>query len=196
MTVFSLRSFIYSAALAVFVVVSQIQPAAAASVDSPGTSVQPRSTTMDSRPAATRSQAVAAHSQAAAVYDFVAAQEGKPFQLGATGMSRFDCSGLVYRTYFETGLVKKISGRHLRARGYYNWFKNNGLVTSSPRAGDLVVWAYRNKPVSHIGIFVGYNKRGQAMAISALINPYGVTMHRVNGIHVPFKAYLKVNLDG
>lgn len=190
-----LRSFIYSAALAVCVVVSQIQPAAAASVDLQATSVQPRSATSDSKPATTSSQAVAPPSQAAAVYDFASAQEGKPFQLGATGMSRYDCSGLVYRTYFETGLLEKISGRHLRARGYYNWFKSNGLVTSSPRAGDLVVWAHRNKPVSHIGIFVGYDERGQAMAISALINPYGVTMHRVNGIRIPFKAYLRVNLD-
>lgn len=150
---------------------------------------------MGSKPATARSQMAAANSQAAAVYNFAVAQEGKPFQLGATGMRRFDCSGLVYRTYFETGLLKKISGRELRARGYYNWFKSHGLVTSNPREGDLVVWAYRNKPVSHIGIFVGYNHRGQAMAISALINPYGVTKPRVNGIRIPFKAYLRVNLD-
>jgi hypothetical protein len=48
--------------------------------------------------------------------------------------------------------------------------------------------------VSHIGIFDGYNRWGQPMAISALINPYGVTRHRVNGIDVPLKAYLHVSL--
>ncbi len=145
--------------------------------------------------AATQIQPAAAATESGDVRNFASAQISKPFRLGATGMRRFDCSGFVYRTYFETGLLKKISGQHRRARGYYNWFKQRDLLTRSPRPGDLVVWAYRGRPVSHMGIFIGYNRKGQAMAISALTNPYGVTRHRVNGISVPFKAYLKVRLD-
>lgn len=139
--------------------------------------------------------AAAATTEAEAVFSFAAAQISKPFQLGANGMSKFDCSGLVYRTYFETGLLGRISGQQRRANGYYNWFKDRGLITSSPRPGDLVTWAYKGYKVSHMGIFTGWNNKGQPMAISALVNPYGVTLHRVNGISVPLKAYLSVNLN-
>ena len=51
-------------------------------------------------------------------------------------------------------------------------------ITDNPRPGDLVVWAYMDKPVSHIGIFQGWNHKGQPMAISALTDPYGVSKHR------------------
>lgn len=139
--------------------------------------------------------AAAAQTESGAVYNFAEAQISKPFQLGATGLSKYDCSGLVYRTYLQTGLLNRISGRRRRARGYYNWFKDHGLLTTNPRPGDLVVWAYKGYPVSHIGIFTGWNQKGQPMAISALVNPYGVSRHRVNGISSPFKAYLKVSLD-
>ncbi len=160
---FSVRLILIAAALAVFAVITQIHPVAAAQTES------------------------------GAVYSFASHQLYKPFRLGAEGMRRYDCSGLVYRTYFETGLLKKISGQHRRARGYYNWFKERGLVTSNPRRGDLVVWAHRGKPVSHIGIYIGRNAKGQPMAISALTT--GVRKHRVNHISIPFKAYLRVNLD-
>ncbi len=162
---FIFRVFLSAAVLAVGAAVTQIQPAAAATTE------------------------------AEAVNSFAAEQLSKPFQLGANGMSKFDCSGLVYRTYFETGLLGRIGGQQRRANGYYNWFKDHGLLTTNPRPGDLVVWAYSGQKVSHMGIFTGYNSKGQAMAISALVNPYGVTLHRVSGISVPLKAYLRVDLD-
>ena len=139
--------------------------------------------------------AAAAQSQSESISTFAAAQLSKPFKLGTTGMQRFDCSGLVFRTYFETGLLSRIGGKQRRARGYYEWFRAHGLITDNPRPGDLVVWAYKNKPVSHIGIFTGWNNKGQPMAISALINPYGVTRHKVHSISIPLKAYLRVNLN-
>lgn len=110
-------------------------------------------------------------------------------------MAKFDCSGFVYRTYFETGLLDRIGGKQRRANGYYNWFKDRGLITSNPRPGDLVTWAYKGQRVSHMGIFTGWNNKGQPMAISALVNPYGVTSHRVQSISIPLKAYLSVNLN-
>lgn len=143
--------------------------------------------------AATQIQPAAAATQSDAVFSFASAQLSKPFEMGATGMRRFDCSGLVYRTYFETGLLKKISGQHRRARGYYRWFAEHDLLTANPRPGDLVVWAYKGRPVTHMGIFIGYNAKGQPMAISALTT--GVAKHRVHGVSIPLKAYLKVNLD-
>jgi len=164
--VFSVKSTAFAVAFAVCVAATQVQPAAAA-------------------------QSAESHH----VSTFAAAQLRKPFQLGQNGMQKFDCSGLVFRTYLETGLINKIGGKQRRARGYYEWFKAHGLITDQPRPGDLVVWAYKNKPVSHIGIFTGWDKKGQPMAISALVNPYGVTSHKVNGISIPLKAYLRVNLD-
>ena len=138
------------------------------------------------------SVAAATPTEAGSVIDFATSQLNKPYHLGADGMRRYDCSGLVYRTFQEQGLAQLIGGQR-RARGYYNWFKNHGQITSHPQVGDLVVWAHRGKPVSHVGIFDGYNRWGAPMAISALVNPYGVSRHRVHGINVPLKAYLHVN---
>ena len=138
--------------------------------------------------------AAAAPSEAGAVIHFAANQLNKPFRLGANGLRRYDCSGLVYRTFLEKGLASRIGGQRTAA-GYYNYFKNHGRLTSHPQKGDLVVWAHRGQRVSHIGIFIGYNRYGQAMAISALVNPYGVSRHRVKGISVPLRAYLHVNIQ-
>jgi cell wall-associated NlpC family hydrolase len=136
--------------------------------------------------------AAAAVSEADGVVQFASSQLNKPFRLGATGLARYDCSGLVYRTFAERGLVTRIGGNRT-ANGYYNWFKNHGRITSNPRKGDLVVWGYRGARVSHIGIFRGYNSNGKAMALSALTS--GVAVHKVHAINKPFRAYLRVNID-
>jgi len=136
--------------------------------------------------------AAANPSQAGAVLNFATSQLHKPFHLGANGLRRYDCSGLVWRAFAEKGLAGSIGGQRT-SRGYYNYFRNHGKVTSHPQKGDLVVWAHRNHAVSHVGIFYGYNRYGQAMAVSALTS--GVAIHRVHGINVPLKAYLHVNID-
>jgi len=134
----------------------------------------------------------AAETEVEGVMSFANRQLNKPFRLGSEGLRRYDCSGLVYRTYLENGLLDRIGGSRKLARGYYRWFKQRGQLTNDPRKGDLVVWAKRGKRVSHIGIFQGYNKRGKPMAVSALVNPYGVTNHKVHSISIPLKAYLDV----
>jgi len=141
----------------------------------------------------THPQPIAAATESGAVYNFASRQLNKPFRMGAEGLRRYDCSGLVWRTYLETGLLRKISGAHRTSRGYYNWFKEHNRLTSTPRPGDLVVWAWKGRPVSHIGIYIGKNRWGQRMAISALTT--GVARHRVGGIRMPVKAYLRVGLD-
>jgi hypothetical protein len=116
---------------------------------------------------------------------------GRSYRLGATGMSRFDCSGFVFRVYQMNGLLDRIGGKRRTASGYYNWFRNRGLVTKNPAVGDLVVWGKR---ASHIGIYVGKDSRGRPLAVSALVS--GVARHQVHGINVPLRAYLRVNLKG
>lgn len=135
--------------------------------------------------------AEASRTEAQRVMGFAKNQLGKPYRWGATGLRRYDCSGLVYRTFKEAGVLKKIGGNRKTSRGYFRWFRDRGLVTKNPKRGDLVVWG---KPrVTHIGIFAGYNKNGKAMAISALRN--GMSRHRVHAMNIPFRAYLRVQLQ-
>ncbi len=131
-------------------------------------------------------------SQAESVVRWSTQQLGKPYRLGSNGLRRFDCSGLVFRTFMENDLAARIGG-HRTSRGYYRWFRERGRVTHNPRKGDLVVWARRGQRVSHIGIFLGVNRYGQRIALSALTS--GVAVHRVKGINVPLRAYLRVSID-
>ncbi|MDQ3938016.1 MAG: NlpC/P60 family protein [Chloroflexota bacterium] len=111
-------------------------------------------------------------------------QLGKRYQWGATGMRRYDCSGLVYRVFERNGLLSRFGGGRKTAKGYYRWFRDRGLASkSNPRKGDLVVWGRG----VHIGIYAGDGK-----AISALTS--GVRRHGVRGLNVGFTAYLKVKL--
>jgi cell wall-associated NlpC family hydrolase len=112
---------------------------------------------------------------------------GHRYQLGAEGPKQFDCSGLIYRIFSDAGELPRIGGMRLRAVGYMRWFVSRGLFTrdeSEARRGDLVVWAKGD----HIGIYIGDGK-----AISALINPYGVSVHSLHGIHKSVDYFLHVN---
>jgi cell wall-associated NlpC family hydrolase len=136
-------------------------------------------------PVAAPAPVQASGSQADAVIGFARNQLGKGYSWGATGLRRYDCSGLVFRTFYEKGLLNKIGGSRRTAKGYYRWFKERGLASRyNPRRGDLVVWGYG----SHIGIYVG-----DGMAISALTN--GVRKHGIHAWTSNFTAYLHVNIS-
>lgn len=131
-------------------------------------------------------QPVEAANEAGKISNTSANQIGKRYKWGATGMQRFDCSGLVYRVFERNNLLKRIGGGRKTAAGYYKWFRTRGLVTrSNPRKGDLVVWG-RGK---HIGVYIGNGR-----AISALTTT-GVSRHAVKGLSVGFTGYLRVNLN-
>jgi cell wall-associated NlpC family hydrolase len=135
-------------------------------------------------PAAAPAPVAAASTQAGGVINFAENQLGKPWSLGAIGLRRYDCSGLVYRSFLEAGVLAKIGGSRRTAKGYYRYFKDRGLASrSNPRVGDLVVWGYG----SHIGIYIGNGK-----AVSALSN--GVKIHGVFAVTASFTAYLHVNI--
>src|SRR4051812_16855942 len=112
------------------------------------------------------------------------------FQIGAEGPQKFDCSGLVYRAFSDAGELPRIGGMRLRAAGYMQYFVSRGRFTkdeSKADRGDLVIYDRG----SHIGIYLGDGK-----VISALVNPWGVTVHSMHGIHLKVTYILHVNWGG
>ncbi len=112
---------------------------------------------------------------------------GVPYKLGAEGPDRLDCSGFLFRTFSDVGQLPRIGGMRLRAVGYMRWFVSRGLFTKDvdeARPGDLVVWNMGD----HIGIYLGNGK-----AISALVNPYGITIHSLGGIRQRVDYFLQVD---
>lgn len=112
---------------------------------------------------------------------------GRGYRLGAEGPKQFDCSGFIYRAFLDVGELPRVGGMRLRAAGYMRWFIARGQFTrevSKAERGDLVVWDRGE----HIGIYLGDGK-----AISALVDPYGVSVHSLKGIHMRVDYFLKVD---
>ncbi len=116
------------------------------------------------------------------------AQVGSPWVFAATGPNAFDCSGFVTYIYKQAGLLDRIGGQRRTVAGFHKWFRKHGQADHrAPQVGDLIVWG---RDV-HIGIYVGNNE-----AVSALINPYGVTLHKLSYIRsLRLTAYLHVDLQ-
>ena len=116
------------------------------------------------------------------------AQLGARWVHYAKGPTNFDCVGFVFYAFNENGLKDNIGG-YRGVKAYYNWFRERGMANlSNPQPGDLIVWGR----FKHIGIYLGPDT-----AISALINPYGVSIHpiRKSWIGMGVKAYLHVELE-
>jgi cell wall-associated NlpC family hydrolase len=131
----------------------------------------------------------ASASQADKVVNVALNQLGDPWKHYARGPHRFDCVGLVFFAYDQNGLKDRIGG-YRSPKGYFSWFKSRGLVTqdmSKAQRGDLIIWGH----YKHAGIYLG-----DGMAVSALVNPYGVSKHKVKGyIGMGVKGFLRVNID-
>jgi len=115
---------------------------------------------------------------------------GIPYLVGSEGPNLFDCSGLVFRAFSDTGLVNRIGGARLRAAGYMRWFASRGMMTrdeSQAQRGDLVIY----HDGSHIGIYLGDGR-----VISALVNPWGVTVHALHGVSLPVTGFLRPDWSG
>jgi len=136
---------------------------------------------------ATAGPAAAAETDYQKVFSVAKAQLGDPWKHYAKGPHKFDCVGFVWYVYAQNGLKDRIGG-YRGVKSYYNWFRSRGLVSkTNPKVGDLIVWGR----FKHIGIYIGDGK-----AISALVNPYGVKIHKVKGyLNVGFKAYLHVKIN-
>jgi NlpC/P60 family protein/SH3 domain-containing protein len=123
---------------------------------------------------------VAASTGADSVFALAKAQLGDPWVHGAIGPRAFDCSGLVYYVFRQTGNLSRIGNRRMSGYGYLSYFRARGLTSrTSGRPGDLVVWGGG----SHIGIYLGNGK-----AISTLTS--GVRIHGVYAVTARFTAFL------
>lgn len=96
-------------------------------------------------------EAEAASTIASRAMSVAAAQKGDPYKWGATGPSRFDCSGLTSYSYKKVG--KKIPRT---AQAQYN--ASRKVSPSKRRAGDLIFIGKSSGGIYHVGIFAGVYK--------------------------------------
>jgi cell wall-associated NlpC family hydrolase len=135
---------------------------------------------------ATAAPVAAAGTELDRVIATATAQRGDRWVHYAKGPDKFDCVGFVFFSFDQNGLKERIGG-YRGVKGYFKWFQSRGLAgLTNPLPGDLIVWG----KFQHIGIYLG-----NGMAISALINPYGVKIHPVTGyIGMKVKAYLHTQI--
>lgn len=100
-----------------------------------------------------------------------------PYQYGAAGPSRFDCSGLTYYAY-------RHAGHSLPRTAQSQYDHVHHISASSRRPGDLVFFG-STRGIYHVGIYVGSNEivnantgsyRGRRVVV-APIREYGSSVH-------------------
>jgi len=98
-------------------------------------------------------------------------QLGKPYQWGASGPDRFDCSGLVQHVYGTLGVdLPRVSAQQARV--------GREVRSSELQAGDLLFFAINGRGIDHVGIFTGGNQfihapnRGTPVSTESLTNPW------------------------
>jgi cell wall-associated NlpC family hydrolase len=98
--------------------------------------------------------------------DIVRHQKGDPYQYGADGPSRFDCSGLIYYSYRKAGFRGVPRTSSAQAKHMHR------IKKSHLRKGDFVYFYNGDDSagnVYHVGVFAGW-KNGRRTIIHA---PYG-----------------------
>ncbi|GAA3374103.1 C40 family peptidase [Streptomyces sannanensis] len=87
---------------------------------------------------------------AAAVVDFVRAQLGDAYVMGATGPNAWDCSGLVGAAYRSIGIDLPRMSQDQSLRG-------TSVSLSNLQPGDILYWGSRGSAY-HVAIYVGGGK--------------------------------------
>jgi cell wall-associated NlpC family hydrolase len=131
------------------------------------------------------------NSDAARVLELARAQLGDRFVMGAIGPDAFDCSGLIWYVFKNTGLADRMGGKRRGARSYLNWFRNNlpnqvSRNLADARPGDILIWGEGK----HSGLFISGK-----WAISALNPRYDIKIHRADRVGLPFTAVLMVSMS-
>ncbi len=96
-------------------------------------------------PATTKPRSTALGPQAVTL---AKAQLGKPYQWGAAGPNKFDCSGLVQYVYLNLGVaLPRVSGQQAGAGVHVD--------RKDLQPGDLVFFKLSGTRIDHVGIYVG-----------------------------------------
>jgi len=85
------------------------------------------------------------------VVELAEAQLGKPYQWGAAGPDKFDCSGLVQYVYSSLGISLPRVSRQQAAAGVH-------VDREDLQPGDLVFFTLSGSRIDHVGIYVGHSK--------------------------------------
>ncbi|MFI8091647.1 C40 family peptidase [Streptomyces sp. NPDC086080] len=99
-------------------------------------------------PGAASEAAAATHATQA--LRIAASKKGSPYQWGATGPNRFDCSGLTLYSF-------KKAGKKLPRTAAQQYNKTRHISAGSRKAGDLVFF-HSGGYVYHVGIYAGKGK--------------------------------------
>ncbi|WEH43048.1 C40 family peptidase [Streptomyces sp. NBC_01218] len=100
-----------------------------------------------------------------------ASKKGAPYQWGATGPRRFDCSGLTLYSFKRVG--KKLPRT---AQQQYN--KTRHITSSQRRKGDLVFF-HSGRSVYHVGIYAGSGKIWHSPKTGAVVRLERIWTKRV-----------------
>ncbi len=122
-------------------------------------------------PGMTPNAQAAAVTVAAKALHLAAAKRGAPYQYGATGPYRFDCSGL-------TLYVFRKAGRKLPRTAAAQYAGTRHLRVSSRRPGDLVFF-HNGRYVYHVGVYAGKNKIWHAPHTGARVRLERIWTHSV-----------------
>lgn len=183
----TVRRVCVAAFLALAVVASFALPASAAKPTDPP-AAEPPAAEQPAPADETSTEATDVATNIEAVIAAARSHLGVPYRVGSEGPNLFDCSGLMYRIFEETGQLERIGGARLRAAGYMRWFMSRGRAVASEELaarGDLVIYNHG----THIGIYLG-----EGRVLSAITS--GVSVHSLRGITVPVTAFLKVDWSG
>jgi cell wall-associated NlpC family hydrolase len=110
------------------------------------------------------------------VVGFAMAQLGEPYQFGASGPSRWDCSGLTMRAYEQVGIRLPHHAASQQKAGH-------NVSSSEALPGDLIFWG----PVSgHVAMYLGNGQMIHA--------PHSGDVVRVSGVsdtkRARYRSYL------
>ncbi|MFG3499031.1 C40 family peptidase [Streptomyces sp. NPDC047928] len=95
-------------------------------------------------------EANAAPAYANKALNVAASKRGAPYQYGATGPYRFDCSGLTLYSY-------KKAGKKLPRTAQQQYNSTRRISAGSRQKGDLVFF-HGGRGVYHVGMYAGNNK--------------------------------------
>ena len=87
---------------------------------------------------------------------------GKPYRYGATGPNAFDCSGLLYVVFKDSGMnVPRCSYEYLKI--------GTSVSLKNAKAGDVICFSQNGSRVSHVGIYMGNGQFIHASTSSGVI---------------------------